>query len=114
MREDPERVGDDGVEHLVGDRLGSDARGERIEHDARNDRTEFFGKARVRSGGDDVCGNYITFDGLTERYLVTGAASGASGPNTTPPVDTRVRATLQPKKETSKEINNDLVPNPAR
>lgn len=67
---------------------------ERIEHDARNDKTEFFGKARVRSGGDDVSGNYITFDGITERYQVTGAAVGTPGIS---PSDTRVRATLQPK-----------------
>lgn len=68
---------------------------ERIEHDAHNDRTEFFVKARVRSGGDDVSGNYITFDGITERYLVTGAPAGTPG---VAPADTRVRATLQPKK----------------
>lgn len=68
---------------------------ERIEHDAHNDRTEFFVKARVRSGGDDVSGNYITFDGISERYLVTGAPSGTPGVT---PAETRVRATLQPKK----------------
>jgi lipopolysaccharide export system protein LptA len=73
---------------------------ERIEHDARSDRTEFFVKARVKSGGDDVSGNYIQFDGITERYQVTGAISGAPG---VAPADTRVRATLQPKKEPAKE-----------
>jgi lipopolysaccharide export system protein LptA len=71
---------------------------ERIEHDARNDKTEFFIKARVKSGGDDVSGNYITFDGITERYQVTGVPAGTPGVN---PGDTRVRATLQPK--TAKE-----------
>lgn len=73
---------------------------ERIEHDARNDRTEFFVKARVKSGGDDVSGNYIQFDGITERYQVTGAVKGAPGGA---PGDTRVRATLQPKKDPAKE-----------
>ena len=75
---------------------------ERIEHDARNDRTEFFVKARVRSGGDDVSGNYITFDGITERYQVTGAPGGSSGATSG---DGRVRATLQPKKDPAKETN---------
>lgn len=72
---------------------------ERIEHDARNERTEFFGKAKISSGGDDVFGNHITFDGLTERYQVTGAPAGPGGPASG---DTRVRVTLQPKK-TAKE-----------
>lgn len=71
---------------------------ERIEHDARNDKTEFFNKARVRSGGDDVSGNYIAFDGITERYQVTGVPAGTPGVSAG---DTRVRATLQPK--TAKE-----------
>lgn len=66
---------------------------ERIEHDARAERTEFFVKARIHSGGDDVFGNHITFDGITERYLVTGAAEA---PGVTP-AETRVRMTLQPK-----------------
>lgn len=66
---------------------------ERIEHDARAERTEFFLKARIRSGGDDVFGNHITFDGITERYLVTGAAEAPG----VAPIDTRVRMTLQPK-----------------
>lgn len=68
---------------------------ERIEHNAQESRTEFFNKARVRSGGDDVSGNYIHFNGLTEQYHVTGAPAGAPGAT---PGDTRVRATLQPKK----------------
>lgn len=73
---------------------------ERIEHDARNDRTEFFVKARIRSGGDNVYGNHITFDGITERYQVTGAPAGTPGAS---PGDTRVRVTLQPKKTTAKD-----------
>jgi len=76
---------------------------ERIEHDTRNDRTEFFINARVKSGGDDVSGNYIAFDGLTERYLVTGTPKGTPGTPTAAPGDTRVRATLQPKKDNAKE-----------
>lgn len=67
---------------------------ERIEHDAHNDKTDFFIRARVKSGGDEVSGNFITFDGITERYQVTGAPSGTPGVS---PGDTRVRATLQPK-----------------
>lgn len=66
---------------------------ERIEHDARTEKTEFFVRARVRSGGDEVTGNYISYDNVTERYLVTGTAAASPGT----PSDGRVRATIQPK-----------------
>lgn len=65
---------------------------ERIEHDARTEKTEFFIRGRVKSGGDEVTGNYIAFDGVTERYLVTGG-----GEKTGSPADDRVRATILPK-----------------
>lgn len=64
---------------------------ERIEHDARTEKTEFFGNAKVKSGGDEVTGHFIAFDGVTERYVVTG---GASSTGETP---RRVHATIQPK-----------------
>jgi lipopolysaccharide export system protein LptA len=67
---------------------------ERIEHDARSERTEFFNRARVKSGTDEVNGNFIAFDGLSERYVVTGA--GTSGDS----ADGRVRATIHPKPKT--------------
>ena len=72
---------------------------ERIEHDARTEKTEFFVRARVKSGGDEVTGNYISFDSVTERYLVTGATPSKSGA----PSDGRVRATIQPKPKTPQE-----------
>lgn len=68
---------------------------ERIEHDARNEKTEFFVRAWVRSGADEVKGNYISYDALTERYVVT---SGASAEAKTPAQPQgRVRAVIQPK-----------------
>lgn len=72
---------------------------ERIEHDARAEKTEFFVRARVKSGGDEVTGNYISFDSITERYLVTGAQTTKQGT----PSDGRVRATIQPKGKTTPE-----------
>lgn len=67
---------------------------ERIEYDARGERTEFFNRAWVRSGLDEIKGQYISYDALTEKYLVTAgseskAASGAP--------QARVRAIIQPK-----------------
>ncbi|CAG0998284.1 hypothetical protein RHDC4_02992 [Rhodocyclaceae bacterium] len=67
-----------------------DGEAERIEHDARTEKTEFFGRAVVKSGLDEVRGQYISYDGRTENFLVTSGA-GASGKQE------RVRAVIQPK-----------------
>ncbi|MCK6386848.1 MAG: lipopolysaccharide transport periplasmic protein LptA [Zoogloea sp.] len=69
--------------------------GERIEHDARSELSQFFQRGRVKSGEDEVRGQYIQFNGLTETYLVT------NGPNATtvPSQQGRVQVTLQPKKK---------------
>jgi lipopolysaccharide export system protein LptA len=67
---------------------------ERIEHDGRGEKTEFFVRAYVKSGQDEVRGPYISYNGLTENYLVTSPAKqagGATGPKE------RVRAVIQPK-----------------
>lgn len=73
---------------------------ERIEYDARTERAEFFGKARVKSGGDEVRGGYIGYDAIGERYLAT--AAGADGK---PAADGegRVRAVIQPKAKPAAE-----------
>lgn len=79
---------------------------DRIEHDARTEKTEFFGRARVRTGGDEVTGNYIAFDGVTERYLVTGGLPASVKADPKNPVQTgdgRVRATIQPKNKPTAE-----------
>lgn len=68
-----------------------DGEAERIVHDARNDKTEFFQRAMVRSGADEVHGQYISYDGHTENYLVTGGTAGDKSPGQ------RVHAVIQPK-----------------
>jgi lipopolysaccharide export system protein LptA len=70
--------------------------GERIEHDARSEITEFFVRAWVRSGLDEVKGNYISYDGLHEKYLVTSGVS-ADGKGPAKAEGGRVRAIIQPK-----------------
>ena len=76
--------------------------GERIEHDARSEITEFFVRAWVRSGLDEVKGNYISYDGLHEKYQVTSGVSAAGkGPARTE--GGRVRAITQPKGKNSGE-----------
>lgn len=65
---------------------------ERIEHDARSERTEFFNRAFVRSGVDEVRGHYISYDGKTGRYLVTATPGVGPGGR-----EGRVTAVIQPK-----------------
>jgi lipopolysaccharide export system protein LptA len=66
----------------------------RLEYDGRAERVEFFDEARLRrDGGDDVRGSYISYDSKTEYFTVnSGRQAGKSGR------DSRVRATIMPKK----------------
>jgi lipopolysaccharide export system protein LptA len=73
---------------------------ERIEHDNHSEKTEFFGRARVRSGLDEVTGQYILFDGKTENYSVT---SGPRGTSAAPGSGQRVRAVIQPRAKPDSE-----------
>lgn len=53
---------------------------------------ELFHRAWVKSGEDQVRGDYIWYDAVSEKYLVTaGETSGQKGP------PGRVRAIIQPK-----------------
>ena len=70
--------------------------GERIEHDARAEKTEFFNRAWVKSGLDEVRGQFISYDALTEKYVVT---SGPNGTSAQPGSGERVRAVIQPRNK---------------
>ena len=70
--------------------------GERLEYDARSERTEFFTRAWVKSGLDEIKGHYIFYDALTEKYLVT-AGNDAKSTSATGAAQARVRAIIQPK-----------------
>ena len=69
--------------------------GERIEHDARAEKTEFFVRAWVKNGDDEIKGQYISYDALTEQYLVTNGRG--EGKTATGAPQARVRAIIQPK-----------------
>ena len=68
---------------------------ERIEYDGRADKVELFNRAYVKSGLDEVRGQYIAYDGKTENYVATsGTPDGdKAGRNE------RVRAVIQPKNK---------------
>lgn len=68
---------------------------ERIEHDDKADKTELFNRAHVKSGQDEVRGQYIVYDGLTEHYTATSGPGGTSAAAAGKPG--RVRAIIQPK-----------------
>ena len=80
----------------------------RIEYDARSERVEFFGQAVVRSGLDEIRGEYIGYDAREERYFAEarqpdGAANGTG----------RVRATIQPRRQAPEEAPAAGDPSPS-
>jgi lipopolysaccharide export system protein LptA len=65
---------------------------ERLEYDGRKDKMQMFTNAEIRKGTDEVKGDYISYDAVTEFYLVIGGRSVATTGNP----KGRVRATIQP------------------
>ncbi len=73
-----------------------DGEARRIEYDSRGERVELFSVARLRrDNGDDVRGEYISYDARTERFTVKSGGNAPEG------ADNRVRATIMPKKKES-------------
>lgn len=83
------RVKRDGKEEYV------EGEAERIEYDAKTEVTKFFNRAWVKSGDDEVRGQFIVYDGLRENYSVTSGPAGTVVPGR----DNRVRAVIQPKNK---------------
>ncbi len=71
-----------------------DGEAERIEYDTRSEIAELFRRAWVKSGDDQVKGDYIWYDSIHEKYLVTAGEN--RDPKAPPP---RVRAVIQPKNK---------------
>ena len=90
--------GANGLARFKQKREGSDdyveGEGERIEHDAREEKTEFFIRGWVRNGLDEVKGQYISYDSLTEKYVVTNGAGQTKNATGTP--QAREPLTLRP------------------
>jgi lipopolysaccharide export system protein LptA len=68
---------------------------ERIEHDSKAEKAELFNKARIKSGLDEVHGQYISYDARSENYVVSGTSPDASAEQAA--TQGRVRAVIQPK-----------------
>ena len=77
---------------------------ERIDHDTREEKTEFFIRGWVKNGQDEVKGPYISYDALTEKYLVTNGSGGQK--TATGAAQARVRAIIQPKGKNAPQEEN--------
>jgi lipopolysaccharide export system protein LptA len=82
----------DGKEEYV------DGEGERIEYNTNSEVVELFHRAWVKSGEDQVRGDYIWYDAVSEKYLVTAGESR----DPKAPLG-RVRVVIQPKGKDSSE-----------
>src|SRR6267378_1235583 len=75
----------------------------RIESDNKLERVEFYNAARLRrDSGDDIRGDFISYDARTERFTVKSTLE-ASGTER----EGRVRATIMPKKQAEPETPPD-------
>ncbi|HKB81706.1 MAG TPA: lipopolysaccharide transport periplasmic protein LptA [Burkholderiales bacterium] len=67
---------------------------ERLEYDGKADKMQMFTNARIQRGGDEVRGDYISYNAVTELFQVIGGGKSAA---TTGNPQGRVRAVIQPK-----------------
>lgn len=106
--------GANGLAHIRQKREGvdeyTDGEAERIEHDSKLDQTELFNRAWVKSGKDEVRGEYIFVDGQTETYRATSGRNGTSAAAT----GGRVRAVIMPKKDAKAETKAEAKPAPVK
>jgi lipopolysaccharide export system protein LptA len=86
-----------------------DGEAERIEYDGRSERIQFFERARLRRDtGDDVRGNYISYDSRTEFFTVQAAKDASPQAP-----DARVRAVIMPKKRENSAQEAPATKSPA-
>ncbi len=92
--------GKDGLARFRQKREGSedyvDGEAERIDYNSNSEIAELFQRAWVKSGEDQVRGDYIRYDAVSEKYLVT---AGENRDPKAPPA--RVRAIIQPKNKST-------------
>lgn len=73
---------------------------ERLEYKGKEEKVELFVNAKLKRGGDEVRGNYISYSALTEFFEVLGKepGSGAEGSS-----GGRVRAIIQPRNSDAED-----------
>jgi lipopolysaccharide export system protein LptA len=79
-------------------REGSDdfieGQAERLVYNGEAEKVELFSNAKLNRGGDEITGNYISYNAVTEFFEVKGGGSDAGTPGSPPG---RVRAVIQPR-----------------
>ena len=78
---------------------------ERVEYDSRADKLQLFTRAALKRGNDDVTGDYISYDAITEFFQVVGGGAKAASSNNP---DGRVRTVLQPKSKSKPAVQPPL------
>lgn len=73
--------------------------GERIEYDTRAETVDFYDRARVKRGQDEVQGAHITYSTKTEVFRARGDDASQK------PGNDRVRAVLQPRRDKPPETS---------
>lgn len=67
---------------------------DRLEYDGKADKVQLFANARIQRGRDEVRGDYISYNAITEFFQVIGGGKTAATPGNP---QGRVRAVIQPK-----------------
>ena len=70
--------------------------GDRLEYDGKADKMQLFTNARIQRGRDEVRGDYIAYNAITEFFQVIGGGKTAATPGNP---QGRVRAVIQPKSK---------------
>jgi lipopolysaccharide export system protein LptA len=76
---------------------------DRAEFDQKNNLLKLFGNARVKSGGDVMNGELITYNTGSERFEISGGTSTTTTPSAAP----RSRIVFQPRTDASKDAPKD-------
>ncbi len=71
---------------------------ERLEYDSKADKMQMFTNARIQRGRDEVRGDYISYNSITEFFQVIGGGKTVATPGNP---QGRVRAVIQPKPKTA-------------
>jgi lipopolysaccharide export system protein LptA len=95
----------DGVDEYI------DGFAERLEFDGRKDLLQMFNAARLTKGGDEVRGDYISYNATTEFFQVNGSAGNAQAQGGAG--GGRVRAVIQPKPRPGEAAPGETVPGTA-
>jgi lipopolysaccharide export system protein LptA len=77
---------------------------ERIEYDSHNEIAELFRRAWVKSGEDQLHGDYIRYDAISERYLAAADPGNSKNSAMSP---ARVRALIQPRNKSVPPVDAD-------